>query len=79
MPPIVDGELEQKPATETSSCASESEETAEKPVSRNVNENRDMDADEAEWMDIGHQHDLESQKSRVSYVDASLFSPISKL
>jgi hypothetical protein len=36
------------------------------------NENDDPGRDEVEWMDDGHQHDLESQKSRVSYLTLTI-------
>lgn len=49
--------------TEASSYLSDVEATDEKPTPHNPRD--DPDRDEAEWMDRGHMHDLESQKSHV--------------
>jgi hypothetical protein len=55
--------------TEASSYVSDIEAAAEKPTPQNPHD--DPDRDEAEWMDRGHMHDLESQKSHVRALQLS--------
>lgn len=57
------------PTTEASSDISDGTSTNEKPTPHNPHD--DPDRDEVEWMDRGHEVDLESQKSHVCFLSTT--------
>lgn len=57
-------DIESKPPTTETSSYSGASDITEQPVGPH-DPSDDPDRNEAEWMDRGHMHDIESQRSRV--------------